>query len=54
MNQEIKNKVDYLLKLKANPFADLNYINRLKRDLEWANTAGFTTQERQLLNKVFY
>jgi len=52
MSQEIKQKIEYLIKLINNPLADQNNIIRLQKELEWVNTANWTQQDWQLFNQL--
>lgn len=52
MEKAIRNKIEHLIMIKKNPLADLNNINRLKKDLEWINVANFSPQDMQLLSQV--
>lgn len=49
MSQEIKNKLVDLL----SPQADLNNMRRLKKELEWVDTANWTQSDWQLYYQVF-
>ncbi len=53
MDESIRNKFNHLAALCRNPLADINNINRLKRDLEWINVANYGPEDWQLYHQVF-
>ena len=53
MEETIKNKMMHLAELQRNPMADINNIQRLKKELELINVAYFTPEDWQLYRQAF-